>query len=159
MGEDTHEREILELIQLVDGNRDAKGKPLFKETDIFGTSLRFIFALFVLEIVIYVMFAYRIISFPDEVALSITLLAVLIASLSLIAQLAEVTRIDTRFERALPLGTTFNKNHEPFTENQKLILKALIKIRSKNDKFALKDVYDKNKEMFTREKLMEKLYQ
>jgi hypothetical protein len=45
-------------------------------------------------------------------------------------------RLEARFKKALGL-------RDSFTENQKLILKALIKIRSKHAELALRDVYEK----------------
>jgi hypothetical protein len=44
-----------------------------------------------------------------------------------------------------------------FNDNDKLLLKALIKIKSKNEEFSLEQIYDMNPSMFTKEKLMEKL--
>jgi hypothetical protein len=163
MGEDTHEREILDLIELVDRNQDAEGRQLFGRWDMLGGY--FIVLLFIIGALLFliVFFGYlywtRQILVADMAALDISVIAFYAAFWSTIIPLLENSALEFRFRRALPLGPTFNKDGKPFTENQKLILKALIKIRGKHDKFALKDVYDKNKEMFTREKLIEKLYE
>jgi hypothetical protein len=147
--------EILELIGLVDGNKDGKGKPLFRRRDIFGSSFGsavfIIGALLGLEIFFGVLYDIGKISLVDLMALDFSFVAVLLTFLSIVVQLVENSVLEVRFKKALGLRTSF-------TENQKLILKALIKIRSEHEKFALKDVYDKNKEMFTEKRLMEKLY-
>jgi hypothetical protein len=91
------------------------------------------------------------ISLVDSTVLEFTFIAVLFSFLSTIIQLGESSAVEVRFQKVLRLRPSF-------TENQKLILKALIKIRTKNDEFALEEVYKKNKDMFTVEKLMEKLY-
>jgi len=39
------------------------------------------------------------------------------------------------------------------------LLKALIKIKAKNPEFDLEQIYNMNKPMFTKEKLLEKLFE
>ena len=158
MSEKEPKDEILELVRLVDKNKDSKGKPLFEERDIFSGSVRVLAGLSFFEILIWVMLRLGMISLVEFIALSFSLLAVFIAFLSLISQSEENIKIEARFRKALPLGPFFNKNHKPFTESQKLILKALIKIRSKHDKFSLEDIYKKNQDMFTERRLTEILY-
>jgi hypothetical protein len=158
MSQEQTAKEILDLIRLVDENKDSKGNPLFEERDIFSGSVRIIAGLSFFEILIWVVFYLGKISFAEYIALSFALLAVLIAFLSLISQSEENIKIQARFSKALPLGPSFNKNQKPFTESQKLILKALIKIRSKHDKFSLEEIYKKNQDMFTERRLMEILY-
>ena len=59
--------------------------------------------------------------------------------------------IDVRFKRALGLK-------QSFTEDEKPILKALIKLRSRNPEMDLERFYNMHPEMFKKEKLLEKLY-
>jgi hypothetical protein len=155
MSEQQTEKEILDLIELVDKNKDANGKPLFRGRDIFGGSfgsaIFIIGALFFLVIFFSLLYDFGKISLVDSMVLDFTFIAVLLTFLSTIIQFGESSMLEVRFKKALGLRPSF-------TENQKLILKALIKIRSKHEKFALKDVYGNNKEMFTKEKLIEKLY-
>ena len=161
-GERQTRDEILDLIELVDRNRDEKGKPLFGKWDMFGGHFNgmvlIIGGLFFLIIFFGGLYLTRKISVTDMTALDVSIIAIYLALFSTMMPLFESAALEFRFERAKPFGPTFNKNGQPFSENQKLILKALIKIRGKHIDFALKDVYEKNKEMFTREKLMEKLY-
>lgn len=144
-------KEILDLIRLIDKNKDNKGKALFRKEDIFNGSLSIIVGLFIIELSVYITYALGKISLIDYIALTFALLAVLIAFLSLMAEFFENTILDVRFKRALGLKPSFSKN-------EKLILKALIKVKSKHEEFSLEDVYEKNMDMFTKEKLIEKLY-
>jgi hypothetical protein len=120
--------EILDLIQLVDRNVDSKGKPLFRGRDIFGGSfgwsVSIIGILFGFEILFGILRSFGLISLVDLAALEAAFLAILIGFLSMVIQLVENSQVEVRFEKALKLRASF-------TDNQKLILKALIKIRSK----------------------------
>ena len=78
-------------------------------------------------------------------------LAVIFAFFSLVFQTAEGNANDKRYERALGL--------RQFDENEKPLLKGLIKIKTKNYEFSLEQIYKINKEMFTNEKLIERLYE
>jgi len=156
MSEKQTRDEILDLIQLVDRSRDAKGKPLFRRRDAFGGgfgwAIFIIGTLFSLVIFFGLLYDFGKISLVDLMVLDFTFITVLLTFLSSVIQLAESSMLEVRFKKALGLRPSF-------TENQKLILKALIKIKSKHDEFALGEVYKKNKDMFTKEKLMEKLYE
>jgi hypothetical protein len=46
-----------------------------------------------------------------------------------------------------------------FEENRKILLKALIKIKAKNPEFDLQQIYNMNPSMFTKERLLERLYE
>jgi len=120
---------------------------------VFKGWIRIIIGLIVLVVAVTLMNTFNSSLLPYAVFLPtlLAIFAVFVAVLSLIVQTAEGSVLETRFDRVLKLRTSF-------TENQELILKALIKIRAKHPKFALKDVYDKNKALFTKEKLMEILY-
>jgi hypothetical protein len=50
-------------------------------------------------------------------------------------------------------------NFENVKKNEKPLLKALIKIKAKNPEFDLEQTYNMNKPMFTKEKLLEKLFE
>jgi len=143
--------EIVELIQLIDDNSKDGGRPLFQNRDFLGGWIYVIAGLFSLMFLDYLTFSLKLIPYGEYIGGLLTDLAIIVAILSLVVQLADRQTLNTRFRRALRLRTSF-------TEDQKLILRALIKMRSKHSDFALKGVYDKNKEMFTKEKLMEILY-
>lgn len=146
--------EILELIRLVDRNKDIKGRSLFREMDELGRgSARNIIGLICIEFSIWVVYFLRQISFAEWIAFTFAFLAIVIAYLSLMMQVAEKEAVEIRFKRAMEVLKRRRAN-----ENEKLILKALIKIRSRHKDFALMEVYEKNKDMFTEKKLMEELY-
>jgi len=144
----TTEHEISELIQLIDDNSET----LFRNGDFFKGWIIVILGLFALMPLDYVGFSLNLIPYGEYIGGLLAILAVLMAVLSIVVQTAEERVLGTRFGRALKLRTSF-------TENQKLILKALIKIRSKHPKFALKDAYNMDKETFTEKRLLEKLYE
>jgi hypothetical protein len=149
----TPEDEILELIQLIDDNSKSNGEPLFRKGDIFKGWIRIIIGLLAIFIVVACVniFDPNLLPYGDYLVVLLSVFTVVVAIFSIIVQTAEGSILETRFDRALKLKPSF-------TDNEKLILKALIKIRSKHQDFKLKDVYDKNKEMFTEKKLMEILY-
>jgi hypothetical protein len=152
MSEKEPKDEILELIRLVDRNRDEKGRLLFRSWDTFRGALGFAliaYAVIVVSVSLLVVVEGRLMSIVDTIVVILSLYTVILAFESFIAQLADRNKVEVRFQKALKLG---------FNENEKLILKALVKMRSKHDKFALRDVYEKNKDMFTKEKLLERLY-
>lgn len=151
------ENEILDLIKFVDDHKCELFKnevwhnwqlflPIIGIFIIFATCLSILIADFVI---------LKIASL-DAVALVLSILAVFLSYSSFVAQVAEKFIVNARFKRVFQL-TTFEKNEKGNTEQ--IILKALIKIRSKNQEFALKDIYKKHKQMFTKEKLIEKLYE
>jgi hypothetical protein len=143
---------ILALVRLVDCHK----RVLFKNFDIFSGAWGF--TLFFLIVIFIFVFVFLIVggvilnalSAIDELTLSFSLLAVFFAFFSLLAQIGENNMNETRFKRALKL--------KQFKEDEKTILMALIKIRSKNPEFGLEHVYSMHREMFTKEKLLEKLY-
>lgn len=147
-------KEILKLMRLVDSNKDEKGKPLFRGRDIFKgwLGVAFISLLVIVFFVIALLSVgaiFRLVSSVDSTVVTLSLLAVALAFFSFTMQVSEETLVEVRFQKALKLG---------FTENEKLILKALIKIKNKHPKFALEEVYKKHKDMFTKKKLVEELY-
>jgi hypothetical protein len=149
----TDDNVILELIRLVDCHK----RVLFKNFDVFtggwGITLISLIAilLFVFGFLIIGGVILNVLPIIDEIVVALSLLAVFFAFFSLLAQIGEINMNESRFKRALKL--------RQFKEDEKSILKALIKMRSKNPEFNLEQIYNMHKEMFTKEKLLEKLYE
>jgi hypothetical protein len=94
-------------------------------------------------------------SATDRISISLASVAVFMAFISIVIQTGERNIVEGRFERALKL--------RKFDDTEKTLVKALIKIKSKNDQFKLRLVYERNKEangdMFSEKRLLEKLYE
>lgn len=88
-----------------------------------------------------------------------------IAGLSLFSPFFEQNTVEVRFKRAIDSRKRDVELHgkklklKEFTGDEKPLLKALIEIRSKNDGFTLRQLYDldKTKAVFSKEKLLERL--
>jgi hypothetical protein len=144
MSEKEPKGEILELIRLVD---NQKGK-LFRPTDFIYRWSSFLFILVVLYAFVEPILVFYTPSPTDKAILVLSLFAVITALLSIIIPFAKETIVLKSFKRL----------EMCVEENKKPLLKALIKIKSKNTEFSLEQIYNMNKDMFTIEKLMEKLY-
>lgn len=92
----------------------------------------------------------------DYLTLGLTFFAVLIATLSLMVQFGKTTIIEVNFKRTAKLRCDKGKKLE---ENERPLLKALIKIKAENREFNLEQIYNINKPMFKKEKLLERLYE
>jgi uncharacterized protein YajQ (UPF0234 family) len=84
------------------------------------------------------------------------LTSVVLASFSILAKFAEETVVEANFKRMVKLCSDEGKKLE---ENEKPLLKALIKTKVKHREFDLEQIYNMNPSMFTREKLLEILYE
>jgi hypothetical protein len=153
----TKEIDILYLVKLIDNHYCI----LFKWYDVFLGGLGFMFgALILIAVAILISItndAVILHSFGDNgLALVLSGLAVIFAFYSFIAQVGEGNEVDIRYKRAL--GIRQSKKDRPMDEDEKPILKALIKIRSKNTKFPLEQIINMHPTMFNKDKLTEKLY-
>ena len=138
---------ILELVNWLDKNE----KQVIKRQDIFmnwkGSLLFFVAILFgIVEILNLVTLTNF-----DKIFTLLTLAVILLAFTSIVIQTTEKNVFDARFKNALKI-----KN---FSGTERPILKALIKIKSKNREFQLSTLYYLDKEakgdLFTESRLLE----
>lgn len=145
LSEKITEEEILELIQLVDSNKSN----MFKWFDPFRGVV--IFPFLALLYFFGFIWLFMIFSTANEVykiTIASSFLAFMVGFFSLFARFLEENVVDVNFKR-------FEKSVE---ENEKPLLKALIKIKAKNREFDLEQIYKMNEAMFSKEKLLERLY-
>jgi hypothetical protein len=141
-----HSDRILEMVEWL----DAHEKQVFKPFDIL---LNWKGALFF--VVGLSFFAVEVLNFltsvnADKVFTLLTLLVVFLAFLSIIIQTTELSQEKVRLKRSLRIGN--------FSDKEKPLLKALLKIKSHNKEFKLNLLYTANKEangdMFTEKNLL-----
>lgn len=143
---------IDELVRFV----DCKEFVLFRDFDVFKGVWGITFASLVS--IFGILFVYLVVEgvinktmpLPDQITLALSTLGVFFAYFALTTKIGENHVIGIRFKRAIRL--------KHFTEDEKPILKALIKLRSRNPKTDLERISKLYPEMFTKEKLLEKLY-
>jgi hypothetical protein len=90
--------------------------------------------------------------FIDTLAVDLSLLGVVFSYFALLAQLGEGNIIRVNYDKAIRLRADF-------TMNQRIPLKALIKIKVKNPQFDLEELYNKDNTLFEKKKLLEMLLQ
>lgn len=139
--------EILELIRLIDRYKCK----LFKWYDIFLGMIPILFAILVSYVIIEPLLIFGAITDIDRILGALAFIAVVIALFSLMAQFIKEDVVRVNFKRILKLSCV--------EEDKKPLLKALIKIKAKNPEFDLEQIYNLNADIFTPEKLMEKLYE
>lgn len=144
MSEKTTEDEILELISLVDTKFEKKILDTLLHSS-YNLALAVIFVMFIL-VEIYL---WSIHDIGKQLSIAIPFSALIIVFFAMVERSLEDTVIRRSYER---LG----KNVE---ENQKPLLKALIKMKVKNPKFDLDQIYNLDNSMFSNEKLLERLYE
>jgi len=151
MSKEQTKDKILELIKWIDSHESK----LFRPYDFFSGWGRTLALLFVLLFIIAEIMNFVTASATDRISISLASVAVFMAFISVVIQTGERNIVEGRFERALKL--------RKFDDTEKTLVKALIKIKSKNDQFKLRLVYERNKEangdMFTEKRLLEKLYE
>jgi len=149
MSEDQTKDKILELIEWIDSHESKLVRPY----DVFLGWGRLLALLFALLFIIAEIMNFVTASNTERISISLASIAVFMAFVSIVIQTGESNIVEGRFERALKL--------RKFDDTEKTLVKALIKIRSKNDQFKLRLVYERNKEangdMFTEKRLLEKL--
>lgn len=143
---------VLGLIRFVDNHK----RHLFMYYDVYRgkvslTLIGFIGILFLTEVVVigdrYILGTMNDV---DIVVIALSAIAVFTAFLSLMAQIGERNMVDVRFERALKL--------RQFTADEKPLLYSLVRLRSRNPKADLQQIYNMHPKMFTKERLLEKMY-
>jgi hypothetical protein len=174
MGEKTPKDDILELVRWIDGKQTEKQKLFQKNDSLRGQMTGLLVSLFVLFSVMWII-AYEygislilkgLSGFEVAIVASSALLPVLAmvtAILSLFMPYLEKNEVEVRYRRALKLrkkeveSSGKESKLSDFTEDKKPFLKALIEIRSKNEGFTLRQLYDldKTKAVFSKEKLLE----
>ncbi len=148
MGESKiEETEILELANWIDKNE----KLLIRWRDAF---YHLGWLVLLLSAIIIVLIGTLIImgaTNSEKVIVTISIVAVLLAFISMVTQVSERSAIEARMKHALRIRT--------FNEEEKPLLKALLKIKSKNREQKLSTLYFLDKEdrgdTFTKRKLVE----
>jgi hypothetical protein len=140
LGED----EILKLIRLIDRNKNR----MFKSFDAFrGLSVPFI-ALAMTYILVWIFLAF----FPENLGIRLSIMlaffSFVIGMLSLFRPFMGENIVDVNFRRL----------EKCVEEDERPLLKGLIKIKAKNTEFDLEQIYKMNPSMFSRERLLEILY-
>jgi hypothetical protein len=147
MSKEQTKDKILELIKWI-GSNESK---LFKPYDVFIGWGRTLAVLFGFLFIITEIMNFITASGTERISIALASVAVFVAFMSIVIQTSESSMVEGRFERALKL--------RKFDDTEKTLVKALIKIKSKNDQFKLRLVYERNKDMFTEKRLLEKLYE
>lgn len=146
------EDKILELARWIDGNESK----IFKLFDVYR-GWGFILAVLIIGTFTFNFFLVAAgASNIDRIAIGWSGLAVLLAVFALIIQTAEGNIVEARFKRAKDFKKATDSRE--FDVKEKVFVKALIKMRCRNDEFDLEQVYQMNKDMFTPKKLLETLY-
>lgn len=143
---------IFTLVKFVDDHQTI----IFQDYDMVrGT--QFLVFIIVTGIAFATIFGFAIASFTVsflEIAVGgLTLLAVMFAYYSFIAQIGKKNQLEVRYQRFIQ-----NFGESKFNEESKIIIKALIKLRSEHKEFSLTALYGMHSQMFIKEKLLEKLY-
>jgi hypothetical protein len=151
MSDDQTKAKILELIKLIDSHEKKLFGPLHFYMSLGGFFVLFIILVFVIaENVSFVTSSAN-----DRISMLLASAAIVIASIPIVMQTSEKDIVDGNFLRALKL--------REFDDTEKILLKALIRIRSKNDELKLGPVYERNEkadgDMFSEKRLLEKLYE
>ena len=146
MTEEKPKDEILELIRLIDRNKSI----LFRTFDVFRGEWAITFSTTIVLLgLIEVFLLLGNASNTEKITIALALIAVIFAFFSLFVQFGEENIVQVNYKRL----------EECVRENEKPIFKALLKIKVKSPKFDLEQIYKMNKSMFTKGKLLEKLYE
>jgi hypothetical protein len=136
---------ILELIRLIDSNKNK----LFKWYDAFYGLGSFLFVIVILYVFTEPILLSNTASPIENAVLILSLIAVVAALFSLALPTVKEDIVSANFRR---LKSKVKNEEEP-------LLKSLIELKVKNLKFDLEQIYNMHKKMFTKEKLLEKLYE
>ena len=139
------EKEILGLIELVDKKYKRSYWDVV-QNPYFGTLLTVLLVMFAVEI--YLLSAR---SLGEQLNIAIPAIALIIAFCAVFETKTSDVPIATNYKR-LSKDKIVNENNKP-------LLKALIKMKTKENKISLRQIYNMNKDMFTKEKLLETLYE
>lgn len=136
---------ILELIRWVDKQKGS----LFKRFDAFHglTVLLIVVGVWLFPVMILLLFGTF--SVVDKMIIGLSFVGVVVAFFALLAQFGRENMVTANYSKALKL--------RQFNPNEKILLKALIKIKAKNLEFELEELYNVGDTLFTKEKLLERL--
>jgi len=137
---------IDDLIQKIDSD-----KSLFRIVDLLKGEMTFIIDIFAIVILLIFVGTNHSVSLVDNIVILFAGLAVILTLSQFVIEGAKEDIINLNYRSAL---NKFKPN-----ENEKPILKALIKMKSKHPKFALSEIHKISPEVFTKGKLLEKLYE
>ena len=141
---------ILELVNWIDEHEKQVIRPLDIFSNWKGALLLLIGVLFAIVEILNFLTSINI----DKIFTLLTLFVIFLAFISIIIQTTEQNVIETRLRNALKI--------KKFTDREKPLLKALIKIKSKNKQIKLEILYAADKEangdIFTENKLLESIY-
>lgn len=135
---------MLKLVRLVDRSYRFTLVDFFLRGNNAFASVAFI--VFFALIGVFLVFAP---SLYEQLVIATSFSAFVIASFSLLARFGEEHIVEVNFKR---FGKCVDKNKQP-------LLKALIKMKVKNQEFKLEQIYNMNESMFHKEKLLERLYE
>lgn len=148
--------EIFDLVQFVDRHKCGLFTPLDK-FDIWSALLvTWVFAFIVFVAVIMIVLGSTSNSILSALSLGVASTALAIVIFSNLSPIFKRNEVRNSYERIVDFAEKERFERQRL-ENDKPLLKALIKIRAKNTEFDLKQIYEFNKDMFTKEKLMERL--
>jgi hypothetical protein len=140
---------ILELAQWIDEHE----KQVIRPMDYFYNWKESLLLLFVLLIAVVELLSFIAATDTERMSVLLATLAVFIAFISIVIQTSETTLIEGHLKNAKKLRN--------FSEREKLLLMALLKIKSKNEKSKLMTIYELDKEtngdIFTEKKLLESI--
>lgn len=143
--------EVFQLIEWVDKNE----KKLVRWRDAFYHLGWLILVMIIVVVAIPSVFIFTDSTTTERLVTLLSIVALLIAFLSMVTSISERNVVEARMKHALKM--------RKFTETEKPLLKALIKIKSKNPETKLATLYAMDRESkgdsFTKKKLLEILVQ
>lgn len=139
------EDQILSLIRLIDSEKDETFK-YFDEFHGIRFPLGAFLLVFALVLFVTVFLAESVI---QQITIGVAFFAFMMGFFSFFSKFFEENKIDASFDRL----------KKYCDEDEKPLLKALIKIKAKNKEFDLEQIYNMNPDMFTLEKILTKLYE
>lgn len=146
MSKKQSKNEILELIQLVDSNFKFGYYEL-----LLCREMRFLFIpFFALLILVWIIMV-------SEASKGITIILSIV--LSFLAFVIALFSWLERSQNTYVVRVNYDRLSNGIEENKKPLLKALIIMKAKNEEYNLERIYKMNESMFTKEKLLEKLYE
>lgn len=148
MSENKTEETTLRLIRLIDNNK----KELFKTFDPFRgwkMAIQFL-AFFGVVALIWVYLFLKALGNIPEMAVTVGVLAFVVAYFRLFAPFLKENMLEVNFARLV--------QKENLKEDEKLLLKALVKMKAENQEFDLETAYNIHPPAFSVQKLVEHLY-
>jgi hypothetical protein len=137
---------IDELIQKIDND-----KSLFRDRDYLWALSTFIFIIIGIFLITFAIYYISSIGVSDKIIIAFAALTFIVSYGLFKKDSIEEDFIDMNYDRAVK---KFN-----VSEDDKPFLKALIKMKSEKKEFTLSEICKISPEIFTKEKLMERLYE